>query len=60
MDEEKVKAIKEWAIPNTISEVRSFHRSTSFFPRFIKDFSTIVAPLIEVIKKIVGFKWGVE
>ena len=26
---------------------------------FIKDFSTIAALLIEVIKKTVGFKWGV-
>lgn len=26
----------------------------------MKDFSTLVAPLIEVIKKNVGFKWGEE
>ena len=32
----------------------------SFYRRFIKDFSTIVASLIEVINKTVGFKWGVE
>jgi hypothetical protein len=26
----------------------------------VKDFSTLVAPLTEVIKKNVGFKWGEE
>ncbi|XP_019058301.1 PREDICTED: uncharacterized protein LOC109116762 [Tarenaya hassleriana] len=29
-----------------------------FIWRFVKDFSTIAAPLTEVIKKNVGFKWG--
>jgi len=26
----------------------------------VKDFSTIAAPLNEVVKKSVGFKWGME
>jgi hypothetical protein len=60
VDEEKVKAIQEWPTPTTISQVRSFHGLTSFYRRFVRDFSSLVTPLTEVIKKNVPFKWGKE
>jgi hypothetical protein len=60
VDEEKVKAIKEWPTPKSITEVRSFHGLASFYRRFVKNFSTLVAPVTEIVKKSVGFKWCSE
>ena len=58
VDEEKVKSIKEWSMLKSIIKVRIFHGLASFYRRFVKDFSTIAAPLIEIVKKNVGFHWG--
>ncbi|CAA7050323.1 unnamed protein product [Microthlaspi erraticum] len=58
VDEEKIKALKEWPTPTTIGHVRSFHGLASFYRTFVRDFSTVAAPLTAVIKKNVPFSWG--
>jgi len=50
MEEEKVKAIKEWKTPTKVKDVESFLGFANFYQQFIKDFSHI-AVLLNQLKE---------
>ena len=60
VDQAKVEAIQGWHVPKTITQVRSFLGLAGFNRRFMKNFSTIAAPLNELTKKGVPFCWDNE
>jgi len=57
VDLQKKKFIQEWPTPTSVGEVRSFHGLTSFYRRFVPNFSTYPSPLNEFVKKDVFFNW---
>ena len=61
MDPRKVREIKEWNSPRSMSEVRIFHGLSSFYRKFIRNFSGICAPMMDTIKtKNTSFNWTKE
>jgi hypothetical protein len=58
VDEGKIETIKSWSIPATLTQLQSFLGPAGFYRRFMRDFSTIAAPLNDLMKKGVSFHWG--
>ena len=48
IENNKVKAVKEWKTSTKIKEVKSFLRFTNFYQRFIQNFSYTTKPLNEL------------
>jgi hypothetical protein len=58
MDPEKVKTILEWKTPRSATDVLRFNGFCNFYRRFIRDYSKIVTPLINLTKKNAPFNWN--
>ena len=57
MDPSKIKTIQEWATPKWVKDVQLFRGFANFYQWFIKGFSIIVQPLIELTRKGMSFQW---
>ena len=57
MMDDKVKAISEWPTPTKVGDVRAFLGTAGYYRKFIRDFSSIAAPLTELTKDAVKFEW---
>ena len=60
MDGHKIAAVREWPTPTCPRDVRSFLGLIGYYRRFIKDFSRLAAPLTELTRSDVPFRWSAE
>ena len=66
MDPKKVEAVKNWAVPKTVTDIRSFLGFTNYYRRFIKDYAKVAKPLNTLIsgenvtKKKKPIEWNEE
>lgn len=51
MEEGKVEAITSWPVPTTVKELQRFLGFTNFYRRFISGYSSVVTPLMNLLKK---------
>jgi len=59
MEQEKIKAVKEWKTPTKIKDIKSFLRFANFYQRFIHNFSHTAKPLNK-LKGKKEWKWEKE
>ncbi|GJY70531.1 putative nucleotidyltransferase, ribonuclease H [Tanacetum coccineum] len=60
VDSSKIKVMKNWKVPKTPSEIRSFLRLACYYRRFIVNFSKIAKTLTSLIQRDQKYEWGVE
>ena len=58
LTEAKLKAIRDWATPQNVTDVRSFLGFTNYYRRYIRNYSDIAGPLTDLTKKEMVWQWG--
>ena len=56
VDPSKIETVLQWERPKNVVEIRSFLGLAGYYRRFVKDFSSIAAPMTRLTKKEVRFE----
>jgi hypothetical protein len=57
MDPSKIHDVLSWNAPMSVGDIWSFLGLVGYYQRFIKGFSKITKPMIELLEKDMKFKW---
>ena len=56
----QTRAVRDWPISKSITEVRSFLGLAGYYRRFVQNFSRIAEPLTQLTRKEVKYQWTEE
>ncbi|GBG60257.1 hypothetical protein CBR_g4210 [Chara braunii] len=56
-EDSKIAAIRDCPTPRTLTELRSFLGPANYYRKFVRNFSTIAAPLRRLLRKETIWKW---
>ncbi|GBG85841.1 hypothetical protein CBR_g40651 [Chara braunii] len=56
-EDSKIAAIRDWPTPRTLTELRSFLGLANYYRKFVRNFSTVAAPLRRLLRKETIWKW---
>ncbi|GJT93078.1 putative reverse transcriptase domain-containing protein [Tanacetum coccineum] len=59
-DLNKIKVVKDWKVPKTLSEIRTFLGLEGYYRHFIVNFSKIAKPHTALTQKNQKYEWGAE
>ncbi|GBG89159.1 hypothetical protein CBR_g48866 [Chara braunii] len=59
-DDAKVASIRDWPRPQSVTEMRPFLGMTGYYRTFVKNYSIVVAPLIDLTRLDTPWEWTNE
>ena len=59
-DPDKIRAVTEWPVPETVTDVRAFLGLCSYYRRFVESFAAVAGPLHALTGKARSFAWTDE
>ena len=58
MDPVKIDSILSWPTPTCVLDIQTFLGFANFYRRFIRNYSRIIVPITNLLKKTVAFSWN--
>jgi RNase H-like domain found in reverse transcriptase/Reverse transcriptase (RNA-dependent DNA polymerase)/Integrase zinc binding domain/Retroviral aspartyl protease/Chromo (CHRromatin Organisation MOdifier) domain len=59
-DPEKIRAIKDWPVPNSVKDLRKFLGIATYLHKYARNFAGLAVPLSRLLKKDAHWNWTAE